>query len=59
MIKKKPYKQFSKRDLLTQETAVLGISVKDWHQAFTANFEENLKTGNELMGKLMPSIQEK
>lgn len=59
MIEKKPYKQFTNPEPLTQETAVLSVSVKDWHQAFTSNFEESLKFGNEVMDAMKPSTPEK
>ena len=59
MIKKKPYEQMAQQEPLTQETAVLGILVKDWHQAFTSNFEESLKFGNELMDTMKTSTPEK
>lgn len=52
MIKKKPYKQFEKPMHLTQETTVIGVSVKEWHEAFTSDFEAKLKDGNELMDVL-------
>jgi hypothetical protein len=34
---------------LTDESLLLGISVKEWDAAFTSRFEKNLKRGNAIM----------
>jgi hypothetical protein len=56
MKNKKPYRNFGEPGVLTDDTLVLGIPVKDWYKVFAGDFEENLRRGNEIIAR---SEQEK
>ena len=50
--KKKPYPVIEYGGVLTDDSLLMGIPVKDWDAAFTGNFEKNLERGNKIIARL-------